>query len=101
MKLNISISIENAAFDMNPEYELKHILERYLEKWQPGLSSVKLMDSNGNTVGYANVTDGIPTECPHCGNMDDIERNEYNDGRCERLSVTCCACGHIIYDGIA
>jgi hypothetical protein len=31
------------------------------------------------------------TVCPECGS-DDIEFNEYNDGRCDRREARCCDC---------
>lgn len=30
------------------------------------------------------------TECPECGG--DIERREYNDGRCDRIELACEDC---------
>ena len=57
MKLLITIELDNAAFELNPEHEIKAILLEYLKEWQPGLSETKLRDLNGNTVGSAVVTE--------------------------------------------
>lgn len=64
MKLQIEIEMGNAAFQDNGPYELARILEDVKRKVfslgeepLPSGFKEKLFDSNGNTVGKAEVTD--------------------------------------------
>ncbi len=63
MKLNLQLSLDNAAFEgVNLGFEIANILKTYSNKIEDtvegdeeGLAK-KLMDSNGNTIGYANIS---------------------------------------------
>jgi hypothetical protein len=59
MKLTIELDLDNAAFEDAPMTEAARILRRLattLESYGPEHDS-RLLDRNGNTVGYAKVTD--------------------------------------------
>lgn len=55
MRIVIRIDTANAAFDPNPELEVKRILEELIKRIEQGLpqDSIKLRDINGNRVGGA------------------------------------------------
>lgn len=60
MKLTITIQMDNAAFEPDPEHETICILTSLAvgireDQLAPGWSAT-LQDSNGNTVGKAKVT---------------------------------------------
>lgn len=59
MKLKIEIDLDNDAFvgDYSRNYELETIFEavRLYATKLPFLESTKLCDSNGNTVGFAEI----------------------------------------------
>lgn len=53
-KLEIEITLDNAAFDgLNPEVEAVRILRKLASDYELGLTDRKLKDINGNTVGYS------------------------------------------------
>lgn len=47
----VEIKTGNAAFEGNPEYEVKRILKEIEKKIEQGFSSGVCMDINGNKVG--------------------------------------------------
>lgn len=51
-KLTITINTENAAFDDNPQQEVRRILRKMSANWGSIIDTI--YDSNGNKVG--NVT---------------------------------------------
>jgi hypothetical protein len=56
MKLDISISLDNAAFvDNGVKHELRPMLDRIGDGIEAGETDGKLRDSNGNTVGSWSV----------------------------------------------
>lgn len=58
MRLIIEIEMDNAAFEDDPREEVEAVLLRCLRKISLAKAdSVKLRDSNGNTVGFAKVED--------------------------------------------
>ena len=61
MKLKIEITMNNAAFDMDPGIEAARILRELGEHLEgggycSGSPKQNLRDLNGNTVGFAKVT---------------------------------------------
>lgn len=54
MQLTITVNLDNAAFEDNPEEELKRVLAQ-VTGFSDGLTRT-LRDSNGNTVGHYVVT---------------------------------------------
>jgi hypothetical protein len=57
MKLNISINLDNAAFEDNCDQELSHIFGSIVKVLQAGTFSRAIQDSNGNTVGNFTMED--------------------------------------------
>lgn len=57
MKLKIEIAMDNAAFEGDPDAEVRSIVEQALRKLALNGSPevVKLLDNNGNVVGTAKV----------------------------------------------
>ena len=47
----VEIKTGNAAFEGNPEYEVKRILKEIEKKLESGYTSGSCMDINGNKVG--------------------------------------------------
>ena len=56
MKLKIEINMDNAAFEDNPEDEIRSILDDIYPEVM-NRRKVKLRDSNGNTVGHYKITE--------------------------------------------
>jgi len=57
MTLRIEIDMDNAAFEDNGyQYEVASILERVPRVFDDG-PRINLRDSNGNTVGFAEVSE--------------------------------------------
>lgn len=61
MNLKIDLNLDNAAFAENPGEEVARILRAYIERMEidPRIESMDdrgLKDFNGNTVGFARVT---------------------------------------------
>ena len=63
MKLDLTLSIENAAFEgVNLGFEIADILKQYARKIEDIVEGdekdleKKLRDSNGNTIGYASIS---------------------------------------------
>jgi len=64
MKADITINMDNAAFEDNPDEELSRILMKLGKMLQsvPRLTSgdsFPIMDINGNKVGYLTISDLI------------------------------------------
>lgn len=58
MRLIVEIEMDNAAFEDDPREEVEAVLLRMLRKIDLiEADSVKLRDSNGNTVGTAEVVE--------------------------------------------
>lgn len=60
MKLVIEINMDNAAFERHPASEVIRILGYAVGRLAFGADApddVKLRDINGNTVGFAHITD--------------------------------------------
>jgi hypothetical protein len=56
MKYVIQIACDNAAFAPDPQFEVAQILSKLAEKLESGnYTDVLLRDSNGNTVGFAQM----------------------------------------------
>jgi hypothetical protein len=56
MKLHIEIEIENDAFVHHFRPEIVYVLQRYCYALESGNDiSKKLLDSNGNSVGFARI----------------------------------------------
>ena len=51
MQLNISINLDNAAFEDNCDRELSDIFNGIVKVLQAGTFDEAIFDSNGNTVG--------------------------------------------------
>jgi len=60
MRLTIVIDMDNAAFEDNGRrYEVEQILNKIVNKMALlSVDKINLRDSNGNTVGYAETTEG-------------------------------------------
>lgn len=58
MRLKIEICLENAAFEEDPAAEVNHIIQHQVIPmlWH-GRTSARLLDSNGNSVGTAQVVE--------------------------------------------
>lgn len=60
MQLVITINMDNAAFDDNPEAEAANILAGLLDHYQQYQTlDLKLYDSNGNKVGVSFILDRV------------------------------------------
>ena len=57
MQLNISINLDNAAFEDNCDQELSDIFKGIIKGLQAGTFSRAIQDSNGNTVGNFTTED--------------------------------------------
>ena len=55
--ITITINTENAAFDLEPLYEVSRILERLTIKFDEKEIPDVLMDINGNKVGTVEVSE--------------------------------------------
>ncbi len=53
--LTIVIKMENAAFDVDREFETARILRTAADKVQDGCVATKLRDINGNTIGNLHI----------------------------------------------
>ena len=53
--IRMLIDTQNAAFGDYPNDEVARILQRLSEQIADGDFPVKLIDTNGNTVGYLNI----------------------------------------------
>tara|TARA_R110000824_G_scaffold79077_5_gene199374 strand:- start:1424 stop:1600 length:177 start_codon:yes stop_codon:yes gene_type:complete len=57
MQLNISINLDNAAFEDNCDQELLDIFNGIVKVLQAGTFCRSIQDSNGNTVGNFTTED--------------------------------------------
>ena len=57
MKLNISINLDNSAFEDNCDKELSDIFKGIIKGLQAGTFCRSIQDSNGNTVGSFTTED--------------------------------------------
>lgn len=56
LKIVVYIDCTNAAFEEDPDAELKRLLHQLADRFYPALQSrLKLVDTNGNTVGTAQI----------------------------------------------
>lgn len=51
MEMTLRIKMDGSAFEENPEFEAKRVLERVADQLSFGETSGVCMDTNGNTVG--------------------------------------------------
>ena len=52
MKFTLKIDMDNNAFSVMPEYQIKRCLEIAATQITEGKTNSILFDANGNTVGY-------------------------------------------------
>lgn len=57
MKLEIEMECNNSAFDEDPTFEIRRILEEMLDKLDGGMKEGYLLDINGNLVGEYKLKD--------------------------------------------